>query len=56
MALLGFDVYSNCRQRLYEVRVNEVKKQISGFMRKAGIGIDFEQPKQELNETIKDNL
>ena len=56
MALLGFDVYSNCRQRLYEIRVNEVKKQISGFMRKAGIGIDFEQPKQELNETIKDNL
>ena len=56
MALLGFDVYSNCRQRLYEVRVNEVKKQISGFLRKAGIGIDFEQPKQELNETIKDNL
>lgn len=55
MALLGFDVYSNCRQRLFEIRVNEVKKQISGFIRKSGIGIEFEQPKQDLNETIIDN-
>ena len=50
MALLGFDVYSNCRQRLYEIRVNEVKNQISGFMRKSGIICDFEEPKQESNE------
>jgi hypothetical protein len=54
LALLGFDVYSNCRQRLYEIRVNEVKNQISGFMRKSGFVCDFEQPNPELNEVIVD--
>jgi hypothetical protein len=51
LALLGFDVYSNCRQRLYEIRVNEVKNQISGFMRKSGLVVDFEQPEQKVNES-----
>ena len=54
LALLGFDVYSICRQRLFEIRVNEVKNQISGFMRKSGIVCDFEQPAQELKEVIVD--
>lgn len=51
LALLGFDVYTNCRQRLYEIRVNEVKNQVSGFMRKSGMVVDFEQPERELNES-----
>jgi len=55
LALLGFDVYSNCRQRLFEMRVNEIRNQVSGFMRKSGIGIDFEQPEHELNEDIIKN-
>lgn len=49
LALLGFDVYTNCRQRLYEIRVNEVKSQISGLMRKSGMVVDFEEPEQEPN-------
>lgn len=57
LALLGFDVYSNCRQRLYEIRVNEVKNQISGFMRKSGINFDLPLPgpEQELNKVIVDD-
>lgn len=51
LALLGFDVYTNCRQRLYEIRVNEVKSQVSGFMKKSGMVVDFEQPERELNES-----
>jgi hypothetical protein len=42
LALLGFDVYTNCRQRLYEIRVNEVKSQVSGLMRKSGMVVEFE--------------
>jgi len=55
LALLGFDVYSNCRQRLYEMRVNEIRNQVSGLLRKSGMVIDFEKPKQELKEVIIDS-
>lgn len=64
LALLGFDVYSNCRQRLYEIRVKEVKNQISGFMRKSGINFDLPlpkhefadpEPKQEVNKVVVDD-
>jgi hypothetical protein len=40
LALMGFDVYSKCREKLYEVKTKEIQKRISGLMRKAGIGGD----------------
>jgi hypothetical protein len=40
VALLGFDVYTQCREKLCEMRVTEVEKRVSAFLRKSGIGID----------------
>ena len=40
MALLAFDVYTKRRDKLQEIRVNEMKQSISGLLRKAGIGGD----------------
>lgn len=40
LALLGFDVYTKRREKLREIRVEEMKTRISGLMRKAGIGGD----------------
>ena len=37
LALMGFDVYSKCRERIYEVKANEMKGRVSFIMRKAGI-------------------
>jgi hypothetical protein len=39
LALLGFDVYTKRREMLHEIRVNEVKKRISGLVRKTGMNI-----------------
>ena len=39
VALLGFDIYSRRRERLCEIRVEEVKKRVSGLMRKAGFDL-----------------
>jgi hypothetical protein len=40
LALLAFDVYTKRRDKLQEIRVNEMKQSISGLLRKAGIGGD----------------
>jgi hypothetical protein len=40
LALLGFDVYTKRQEKLCEIRVDEMKRRISGLMRKTGIGGD----------------
>jgi hypothetical protein len=40
LALLGFDVYAKCREKLYEIRTGEMKTRISAFMRKSGLSGD----------------
>jgi superfamily II RNA helicase len=40
LALLGFDVYTKRREKLQEIRIDEIKRRVSGLMRKAGIGGD----------------
>jgi hypothetical protein len=40
LALLGFDVYSKRREKIYEIRANEMKGRVSLLLRKAGIGED----------------
>jgi hypothetical protein len=40
LALLGFDVYTKRQGKLGEIRVDEMKRRISGLMRKAGISAE----------------
>jgi hypothetical protein len=40
LALLGFDVYTKRREKLQDLRVDEMKRSVSGLMRKSGIGVD----------------
>jgi hypothetical protein len=40
LALLGFDGYTQRREKLCELKVNEVKARVSGLLRRAGIEID----------------
>lgn len=37
LALLCFDLYMKRREKLYEIRVNEVKNRVSGLLRGAGL-------------------
>ena len=38
LALLGMDVYTQRREKLNEIKTDEMKRSISGLMRKAGLG------------------
>ena len=37
IALLAFDIYSACRQKLSEIRVNEVKSQVGKLLERANL-------------------
>ena len=41
LALLGFDVYSACRQNIYDIRVASVKRHTSRLLQKAGLVYEF---------------
>lgn len=40
LALLGFDVYTKRREKIWEIKADEAKRSISGLMRKTGLGDD----------------
>jgi hypothetical protein len=37
IALLAFDIFCKCRQKIYEIRVKEVKNQVGGLLRRANL-------------------
>ncbi len=39
--LLAFDVYSNCRQKLYDIRVREVKNQVGKLLERANLIVEI---------------
>jgi hypothetical protein len=41
LALLCFDVYSECRQKLFDIRVNEVRNQSHRLLKMAGLAYDL---------------
>lgn len=40
LALLGFDVYQKRREKLCEIKVDEIKRSVSGLLRKAGVNLN----------------
>ncbi len=48
IALLAFDIYSECRQKLYEIRVNEVKNQVGRLMQRAKLTVEIPEQGPEL--------
>jgi hypothetical protein len=45
LALLGFDVFMQRREKLYEVRVGEIKRGVSALLRRLGLGDDYFEEK-----------
>lgn len=40
-ALLAFDIYNQCCRKLYELQVNETKRQVARLLKRANITIDI---------------
>jgi hypothetical protein len=41
VALLAFDIYVKCKEKLYEIRAMEAKSQVSRLLKKAGLISDI---------------
>lgn len=50
LALLCFDIYTECRQRLFDIRINEVKNQSSRLLKMAGLVYEIPDTDGELDE------
>ena len=48
LALFAFDIFTKSREQLYEVRVNEVKRRVSGLLRRVGVGFDDLEPEPDV--------
>lgn len=45
MALLCFDIYAQCRQKVFDIRVNEVRNRASKLLKMGGLGYDLPEVK-----------
>jgi len=51
LALLSFDVYMKRREKLYKIRVNEVKNRVSGLLRMSGLISELEKETEHKEKT-----
>ncbi len=57
LALLCFDIYSQCRQRLSDIRVNEVKNQSARLLKMAGLVYEIpDMPQCEKGDLAEDKV
>ncbi|MDY6851254.1 MAG: RsbRD N-terminal domain-containing protein [Thermodesulfobacteriota bacterium] len=54
LALLAFDVYAACLEKLYEIRVNDEKRKLHMLLRKANLLIEVEEAEVELPDLRND--
>ncbi|MBW1780119.1 MAG: RsbRD N-terminal domain-containing protein [Deltaproteobacteria bacterium] len=50
VVLLAFDVYSKCRQEIYEIRVREVKNQVGKLLERANLIVEIPEGAPELRD------
>jgi hypothetical protein len=50
MALAAFDIYSQCRHKLFELRINETRNQVSRLLKLANLTIEIPENPPDLKE------
>jgi hypothetical protein len=48
LALLAFDIYMNCREKLDEIKANAAKNQVSRLLKRAGMIVDLQDKRSTL--------
>ena len=56
LALLCFDIYNQCRQKIFQIRVNEVRNESSRLLKLAGLVYEIPEFDEDLKEDeVKNN-
>ncbi len=48
IGLEAFDIYSNCKKKIYDLRVNEIKRQVSRLMERANLVCEIPDVSEDL--------
>ena len=56
VALLAFDIYMQCREKLYEIRVKETKTQVSRLLQRANLQSEIPEWESKPKESDSNNL
>ena len=54
VALISFDIYTKCRDTLYEIRVEQAKNQVSGLLKRSGLTCEIPEWESELGSGDRD--
>jgi len=55
LALIAFDVYVQCRERIYEIRTNEIKNRYFRLLQQANLLYEVPEQKNDENQGLIDN-
>jgi hypothetical protein len=55
LALLCFDIYNQCRQKIFQIRVNEVRNESSKLLKMAGLVYEIPEFEEDLKEDKVNN-
>lgn len=50
LALLSFDIYMKCREKIYEIRVNEVKNTVHMLLKRANLICEIPEQEPDLRD------
>jgi len=56
LALLSFDIYMKCREKIYEIRVKEVKNSVHMLLRKANLICEIPEQEPDIKDGNIDSL
>jgi len=55
LALLCFDIYTACRQKIFDIRVDSARRRTSGLLRKAGLVYEIPETESDLEDEKVNN-
>ncbi|MFZ6016906.1 MAG: RsbRD N-terminal domain-containing protein [Nitrospirota bacterium] len=56
LALLSFDIYMKCREKIYELKANEVRNRTFGLLKRANLLYELKEQEMDLEDGYIDNL
>ncbi len=56
MALLAFDLFMGCREKIYELRANEVRNRTVRLLKKADLIVEIPDDEADVQAGPNDNL
>jgi len=55
MTLFAFDIYMKCREKMYEIKANEIRNRTFVLLKRAGLVSELQEPRERCSDGNKDS-